>query len=143
MQELIERLIIDKLLKEFVTENITSREAQYINSLPGNLLELAVNSFTEDTASSYEENLEFLSVIASKGTSGQKNKLVKILVEHVNKKKHINETFNIFETIELEKDYNKQMICSALQSYKEGNETTDSRIDKLIEKFVVGDIQTR
>lgn len=143
VQELIERLIIDKLLKEFVTENITSREAQYINSLPGNLLELAVNSFTEDTASSYEENLEFLSVIASKGTSGQKNKLVKILVEHVNKKKHINETFNIFETIELEKDYNKQMICSALQSYKEGNETTDSRIDKLIEKFVVGDIQTR
>lgn len=143
VEELIERLIIDELLKEIVTENITSREAQYINSLPGNLLELAVNSFTEDTASSYEENLEFLSVIASKGTSGQKNKLVKILVEHVNKKKHINETFNIFETIELEKDYNKQMICSALQSYKEGNETTDSRIDNLIEKFVVGDIQTR
>lgn len=135
VQELIERLIIDKLLKEFVTENITSREAQYINNLPGNLLELAVNSFTEDTASLYEDNLEFLSVIASKGSSGQKNELVKILVEHVNKKKHINETFNIFETIELEKDYNKRMICSAIQSYKAGNETTDSRIDKLIEKF--------
>lgn len=135
VEELIERLIIDELLKEIVTENIVGRDAQYINNLPGALLKLAVNSFTEDTASSYEENLEFLSVIASKGTSGQKNKLVKILVEHVNKKKHINETFNIFETIELEKDYNKQMICSALQSYKEGNETTDSRIDKLIEKF--------
>jgi len=135
VEELIERLIIDELLKEIVTENIVGRDAQYINNLPGALLKLAVNSFTEDTASSYEENLEFLSVIASKGTSGQKNKLVKILVEHVNKKKHINETFNIFETIELEKDYNKRMICSALQSYKEGNETTDSRIDKLIEKF--------
>lgn len=135
VEELIERLIIDELLKEIVTENIVGRDAQYINNLPGALLKLAVNSFTEDTASSYEENLEFLSVIASKGTSGQKNKLVKILVEHVNKKKHINETFNIFETIELEKNYNKQMICSALQSYKEGNETTDSRIDKLIEKF--------
>ena len=41
------------------------------------------------------------------------------------------------------------MICSALQSYKAGNETADSRTDKLIEKFewvckiVVGDIQTR
>lgn len=135
VQELIERLIIDKLLKEFVTENVTSRDAQYINNLSGALLELAVNSFTEDTASLYEENLEFLSVIASKGSSGQKNELVKILVEHVNKKKHINETFNIFETIELEKDYNKRMICSALQSYKAGNETTDSRVDKLIEKF--------
>lgn len=135
VKELIERLIIDELLKEFVTENVTSRDAQYINNLSGALLELAVNSFTEDTASLYEENLEFLSVIASKGSSGQKNELVKILVEHVNKKKHINETFNIFETIELEKDYNKRMICSALQSYKAGNETTDSRVDKLIEKF--------
>lgn len=79
--------------------------------------------------------MEFLAIIASQGSSRQKNELVKILVEHVNKKKHINETFNIFETIELEKDYNKLMICSALQSYKAGHETTDSRIDKLIEKF--------
>ena len=51
------------------------------------------------------------------------------------KKKYINETFNIFETIELEKDYNKRMICSVLQSYKAGNKTTDGRVDKLIEKF--------
>ena len=33
------------------------------------------------------------------------------------------------------KEYNKQMICSALQSYKDSDNTNDARIDKLIEKY--------
>ena len=135
VQKLIERLIIDYSLKEWVTENIINRKAQYINELPISLLNLAINSFSEETAVSYENNMDFLAVIALKGSVDQKNELVKILTENVNKKKYINETFNIFETIELEKDYNKRMICSVLQSYKAGNKTTDGRVDKLIEKF--------
>lgn len=135
VQKSIERLIVDNPIKEWVTENIIERDAQYINILPGALLKLAVNSFTEETAYSYEGNMEFLAVIASKGSVKQKNELVKILIDNVNKKKYINETINILETIELSKDYNLKMICGALQSYKNGTEITDNRIDKLIEKY--------
>ena len=135
VQKLIELLIVDDSFKEWVTENIINRKAQYINELPISLLNLAINSFSEETVSLYENNMDFLAVIASKGSVDQKNELVKILTENVNKKKYINETFNIFETIELEKDYNKRMISSVLQSYKAGNKATDGRIDKLIEKF--------
>lgn len=87
------------------------REAQYINELPVPLLNLAVGSFSEETAYSYEGNMEFLAVIASKGSVKQKNELVKILIDNINKKKYINETINILETIELSKDYNLKMIC--------------------------------
>ena len=135
VQKLIEHLIVDDSLKEWVTENIIKREAQYINELPVPLLNLAVGSFSEETAYSYEGNMEFLAVIASKGSVKQKNELVKILIDNVNKKKYINETINILETIELSKDYNLKMICGALQSYKNGTEITDNRIDKLIEKY--------
>ncbi len=137
VQGLVERLIIDEQLKEFVTENITSRDAQYINELPVKLLNLAVNNFTEDTASSYEENLEFLSVIASKGTPEQHIILVGILTRNITGKKHLNETFNILEEIELKNENNLSMICGALQSLKENDNSYGIRIDNLIEKFQV------
>lgn len=135
VQKLIERLIIDELLKEIVTENIISRDVQYINELPVSLLNLAINSFSEETASSFEDNMEFLAVIASKGSAEQKNKLVGILTGNITGKKHLDKTFDILEEIELNKDYNLKMICGALQSLKERDNTIDSRINKLIEKF--------
>lgn len=47
VQKLIEHLIVDDSLKEWVTENLINREAQYINELPVSLLNLAINSFSE------------------------------------------------------------------------------------------------
>ena len=137
VQELIEHLIIDEILKVVVTENIISRDAQYINKLSGILLILAVNSFTEVTASSYEENLEFLSVIASKGTSEQKIILVGILIRNITGKKHINKTFDILEVIELKNENSLKMIYGALQTLKDSDNSIDSRIDDLIEKFKI------
>ena len=135
--KLIEQLIEDKYLKELVTENIISRDSEYINELPSFLLELAINSFTEDTASQYVNNINFLKVISSKGSVIQKNILTKILTENINNKTNINETFDILEILQLEKDYNKEMICGALKSYKDSLEKTDDRIDELIKKFQI------
>jgi len=135
--KLIEQLIEDKYLKELVTENIISRDSEYINELPSFLLELAINSFTEDTASQYVNNINFLKVISSKGSVTQKNILTKILTENINNKTNINETFDILEILQLEKDYNKEMICGALKSYKDSLGKTDDRIDELIKKFQI------
>jgi hypothetical protein len=118
-----------------VTENITSRDSEYINKLPNILLELAINSFTEDTVSLYEDNMDFLAVIASNGSTEQENILVRILTGKINNKKSINETFSILKILQLEKDHNKGMICGALKSYKDSSNETDIEIDKLIEKF--------
>lgn len=133
--KLIEQLIADNLLKELVTENITSRDSEYINKLPNILLELAINSFTEDTVSLYEDNMDFLAVIASNGSTEQENILVRILTGKINNKKSINETFSILKILQLEKDHNKGMICGALKSYKDSSNETDIKIDELIEKF--------
>ena len=133
--KLIEQLIADNLLKELVTENITSRDSEYINKLPNILLELAINSFTEDTVSLYEDNMDFLAVIASNGSTEQENILVRILTGKINNKKSINETFSILKILQLEKDHNKGMICGALKSYKDSSNETDIEIDELIEKF--------
>ena len=135
IQELIERLVPNQSVKAIMVEAITRRDTQYINALPKSLLRLAVNSFNEETALLYKDNMEFLMVIASKGSTNQKKELVKVLTDNINHKNHIDETFEILETLQLEKDYNRQMICSALQSYKDSNNTNDARIDKFIDKF--------
>ena len=135
IQELIERLVLNQSVKAIMVEAITRRDAQYINALPKSLLRLAVNSFNEETALLYKGNMDFLMVIASNATTKQKKELTKVLTDNINHKNHIDKTFEILETLQLEKEYNKQMICSALQSYKDSDNTNDARIDKLIEKY--------
>ena len=132
---MIERLVNDILLKEYIINDITNRDLEYINVLPKSLLELAIDCFNQATASSFVNNMSFLTVVATKGTTEQKKELVKVLTDNINKKNRLKETFTILETIELEKTYNKQMLCSALQSYKDGVTNVDERVDFLITKF--------
>lgn len=135
IQTLIEQLIKEQSLKELIIEEIVKRETIYINELPQSLLNLAVDCFSKETASSYNENFNFLAVIASKGSTEQKKELVKILTENINNRKYINQTFNILNNLELKKEYNKKMLSGALQAYKEDNTNDESRVDELIEKF--------
>mgnify|MGYP003299558801 CR=1 FL=1 len=132
---MIERLVNDILSKEYIINDITNRNLEYINALPKSLLELAIDCFNQETASSFVNNMSFLTVVATKGTTEQKKELVKVLTDNINKKNRLKETFTILETIELEKTYNKQMLCSALQSYKDGVTNVDERVDFLITKF--------
>ena len=132
--KLIERLIKDNHIKPFFIEVITSKDSDYINSLPHSLLELATNSFNKENFSQFEKNTGFLSVVASKGSDDQKTEIVKMMTANINKTTNLDETFKVLDSIVLRKSYNKDMLKSALQAYKESN-PKDSRVDALIAKF--------
>ena len=132
--KLIERLIKDNNIKPFFIEVITAKDSSYINSLPNSLLELAINSFNQENFSQFAKNTGFLSVIASKGTDEQKTEIVKMMTENINKKNNLDDTFNVLDCIVLKKSYNKDMLRSALQAYKD-SDPNDSRADALITKF--------
>lgn len=134
VSELINRLIKDEKVKQYFIETITTKDSDYINSLPQSLLELAVNSFSQENSTQFATNYGLLSVIALKGSVDQKTVIVKMMTENINKKKSLNETFGILEIIELTKKSNRTMLSGALQSYKESN-PKDSRVDQLISKF--------
>lgn len=136
IQKLIERLVTNQSVKAITVEAITRRNTQYINALPKSLLRLAVSSFNEETALQYEENMDFLVVIASEGSTEQKNKLAGILNKNITDKKYLDKTFDILDVIELKESYS-EMICGALKSLKESEYSKDERIDNLIQKFTI------
>ena len=135
VQKLIEDISGNDRMKQSIVEDIVTRDSTYINQLPQSLLTLAVSNFTTETAKNYVDNMGFLSVVASKGTQEQKDELVKILVEKINRGRNLEAVFNILEDIELSKDYNKSMIYGALESYKENSGAKDERLDNFIAKF--------
>ena len=133
---MIERLVTNQSVKAITVEAITRRNTQYINALPKSLLRLAVSSFNEETALKYEENMDFLVVIASVGSTEQKNKLAGILNKNITDKKYLDKTFDILDVIELKESYS-EMICGALKSLKESEYSNDERNDNLIQKFTI------
>lgn len=134
ISDLIEHLIKDDKMKNFFIEVITAKDATYINALPQPLLELAINSFSKENSSQFENNTGFLSVVASKGTDDQKTEIAKMMTENINKKRNLELTFSVLACIELKKTYNKDMLRGALQSYKDSN-PNDNKVDVLIIRF--------
>ena len=133
---LIEQLVNDARIKDVIRVEICNRNAEYINELPSTLLDLALENFDQKTAFSFADNLEFLRVVAQRGNENQKYELLRVFSDCISKKSHIDEIFSILETIQLEKNYNKQEISAALQSYKDRQkENIDSRVYGLIDKF--------
>lgn len=133
--QLIDELCVNVRVKQVITQDIIGRDATYVNQLSQSLLNLAISRFTIDTSTTYIDNMEFLSVIATKGSQEQKIELVKILTNKINQNKDIDKVLNILETIELSKDYNKSMLYGALQSYKESSGNNNEQLNKIISKF--------
>ena len=134
VSELIEHLIKDESIKPYFIDTITNKGTEYINALPQSLLKLAVKSFSQENASQFANNYGFLSVVASRGSVGQKEEIAKMMTANINNKMNLDETFSVLENIELTKSSIKMMLSGALQSYKDSN-PDDSRVDQLIKKF--------
>lgn len=135
VHKLIDEICVNDRVKQAITQDIIGRDATYVNQLPQSLLNLAISRFTIETSATYIDNMEFLSVIATKGSQEQKIELVKILTNKINQNKDIDKVLNILETIGLSKDYNKSMLYGALQSYKESSGNNNEQLNKIISKF--------
>jgi len=139
--QLINDLIKDELILQIVINDIVNRESEYINLLPIELLNLAVNAFTSESAQNYSENYIYLSIIAQKGDNTQKSELVKLLLNDMDNKKNIEEVLSILEELTITKTTDIKLIEAHLSSYKEGiqddNIELNNRIVKLIQKYNV------
>lgn len=93
--DLIESLSNQERYKKIISDLIIEKNSNFINSLPNNLLTLAVNSFNNSNFNEYANNFEFLSVIVINGNDTQKSNIVKILITKLDENRDISLTLNL------------------------------------------------
>ena len=82
--KLILSLSEDDLCKKTIIHNIKGRSADYVNSLPEELFELAISAFSNENKEEFANNFEYLGIIASKGSEEQKTSVASLCTNNLN-----------------------------------------------------------
>jgi hypothetical protein len=133
--ELLESLVEQQFYRELLSNLITGLSGNEINSLPPKLLELALSSFSGENYEDFNNNFEFLSVIASCGDINHKKLLIKILIQKINNDSDVDMVLNIIDLInniyEIDPD---NLLSTHLKKYM--RESTDDELKSHIGKIL-------
>lgn len=134
--KLILSLSEDDLCKKTIIHNIKGRSADYVNSLPEELFELAISAFSNENKEEFANNFEYLGIIASKGSEEQKTSVASLCTNNLNNNEKIPETLCILEKLELQTEASIKMISGTLETFKSTYPTVHKEIiGRLVEKF--------
>jgi hypothetical protein len=117
---------------------IISKDSTFINSLPSEFLQLAVNSFGNSNYNDYVDNLEFLMVIAEHGSNDQKKLLVQILQNKIDNNNNIHNVLKIVAVlVDISNIDPEGLLALHLQKYKrENKDTVEDELKKEIDKAI-------
>ncbi|OAV64742.1 hypothetical protein Barb6XT_02687 [Bacteroidales bacterium Barb6XT] len=119
---LLETLIAQEHYKSILTTLIVAKDSFFANSLPQQILKLAITSFKKENCNDYADNFEFLSVIMQNGTIVQKGYVVKILSEKLDDNQDLEQTLNLIDTMENISDFDSSgLLHSHLDRYQKDN----------------------
>lgn len=130
---LIIEIIANEDIKSVVVEDITNRDSEYINSLPHQLLTLAIGVFDENTSNNYANNYTYLGIVAERGASKQRSEIVRILNSNFSNNKDIQETISVFEKMGTIGKADKNIVIAQLEKYIESHVSEDESLKDRIE----------
>lgn len=137
---LLEGLSNQDIHKNLLTTLIIEKDSVFINSLPSNLLKLAVGSFTKDNYNDYSNNFEFLSVIIQNGNNTQKGYVVKVLTNKIDTNQDLEHILKLVESMDNIPTFDKSgLLFSHLDDFQRQNKDNVSpeindRINELKKK---------
>lgn len=133
---LIIEIIANEDIKSVFIEDITNRDSEYINSLPSQLLTLAIGAFDENTSINYINNYTYLGIVAEKGSSKQHSEVVRILNSNFSNNKDIQDTISVFEKMGTIGKADRNIVIAQLEKYIESHanesESLKDRIETLL-----------
>ena len=102
----------DNRIKTILIPIISARPIGEIQSLPKDLMDLAINSVDENNIESYKKFTDFLRCLAASGSTAQKQYLVKLIVKMLDEKDDIQKVISIIKSYkQLAKPY-----CDRIES---------------------------
>lgn len=126
----------DERYKEIIADILIERGSKFINELPQKLSKLSYKHFCKDNYNDYEDNYDYLKVIAENGTQAQTKLLVKILIEKLDEEDDVDVVLDIFENIKsVGKAVGKQ-FKARLEELIENVESIDGELLNRIETIL-------
>lgn len=122
---LIESLSNQERYNKIISDLIIEKNSNFINSLPCNLLALAVNSFNDTNFNEYINNFEFLSVIVINGNDTQKSNIVKILITKLDENTDIPSTLDLIGKMDSISTFDEDgLLYAHLTAFQRKNKDT-------------------
>ncbi|MGL5563601.1 MAG: KAP family P-loop NTPase fold protein [Tannerellaceae bacterium] len=133
---LIIDIIANEDLKSVFVEDITSRDSEYINSLPSQLLTLAIGAFDKNSSNNFINNYAYLTIVAERGSSKQRSEIVRILSSNFLNNKDTQETLAVFEKMEKIGQKDGNIVIAQLEKYLESYGNDDKSLNDRVEKLL-------
>ena len=112
-------------IKTILIPIISARPIGEIQSLPTELMDLAINSVDENNIESYRKYTDFLICLATSGSTAQKQYLVKLIVKMMDEKDDIQKVVSIIKSFkQLAKSYCDRIISTLNCIIEDNSDTT-------------------
>ena len=112
-------------VKTILIPIISARPIGEIQTLPNELMDLAINSVDENNIESYRKFTDFLRCLASSGSASQKQYLVKLLIKMLDEKEDIEKIISIIKSYkQLAKTYCDRIISTLKCIIEDSSDTT-------------------
>ena len=112
-------------VKTILIPTISARPIGEIQTLPNELMDLAINSVDENNIESYRKFTDFLRCLASSGSASQKQYLVKLLIKMLDEKEDIEKIISIIKSYkQLAKTYCDRIISTLKCIIEDSSDTT-------------------
>ena len=112
-------------VKTILIPIISARPIGEIQTLPNELMDLAINSVDENNIESYRKFTDFLRCLASSGSASQKQYLVKLLIKMLDEKEDIGKIISIIKSYkQLAKTYCDRIISTLKCIIEDSSDTT-------------------
>ena len=138
VEEIVCRLGENENYKDLVTNDIASRDSQFINSLPASISKLAVAAFTKESSSTFANNDPYLSHVAKEGSAVQRHLIVGIMKKHLIDGHKLESVLEVLSNLHSLNNTDAKSLCEELRSAKEqviDNDELASKIDEMISHF--------
>lgn len=112
-------------IKTIIIPIISARPIGEIQTLPNELMDLAINSVDENNIESYRKFTDFLRCLASSGSAYQKQYLVKLIIKMLDEKEDIEKIISIIKSYkQLSKTYCDRIISTLNCIIEDNSDTT-------------------
>ena len=112
-------------IKTILIPIISARPIGEIQTLPNELMDLAINSVDENNIESYRKFTDFLRCLASSGSASQKQYLVKLIIKMLDEKEDFEKVISIIKSYkQLAKTYCDRIISTLNCIIEDNSDTT-------------------
>ena len=138
VESLLNKLVSDKQIKDFVSQYVASLKSEVINTLPVSIAKHAISSFGRENSSTYKDNVDFLILVLRQGNASQKKEVVRQMKIKITNEEDIDNVVSVLDNLITEDQQMLRTLVGELETLKDSDTVgggTKERVAELVSKL--------